>query len=979
MPKAVPKKSTAAEALAASAVATKTSLPLDVQDEEGNNNEKSAPTETAAAATKTFLPVADVQDEEGNNNENSASIETAAAATKSSPPVAVQDKDGNNNENSAPIETAAAATKNSSPVAVQDEEGNNNENSAPIETVIQKPPSQPNPNTTTTMPVSVPVPQKPSPKNKKNVSAASKKRKKKATKTARKQMATPFTVNPFAPAMVGMPPQQPLPVIIQLKSMVITQIARHLEQSDPSTHQLLMFQAWQTFPFLLSPGVNWVVERNNVRLLNALQTSNQVAQQATLENAFNNYMAKKTPEAEDQSNKPILNSMTKLEEWKKLHSSSPTPPKYDFSKAGRKERVKKFKKARKEKAASNAAAETLTGIANNTVVEPAAKAKKRRQGGEPGENPYARKFLTSKRTSVTSQRATATKESVTYRSESSDDESIVQVLQPTLDRAARAARRAAAAEASTTVQSKEDSEKSPPAGNLKNDEDNDVEETPAKAASKPAAKSASKSAKKKRKRYDESDSDDSEEWTPQPRQIRKQLTFDERLKLCKAFKVNNGHLNIPTSTNKARGVDDYGLGKWVQSIRQGYRDLINGVLDTKKPSGKRMLYQLEILEEIDFEFALDGEGDEAEGASSQQESSSPKRNSTTKKVWEYRLAQCRQYKAEHGHMNMNITINAKELDTFVSRMRSLYKRRLEGDKTLTEVEKKKVRDLEKIGFAFDGAFDASLHNFIEFKERTGNSRVPRLYPENQALASWATNCRKENRRLNRGEGSNYLTVDRLRKLTAVGFDFGEDKQGLTWEESFEILSEYRAEHGKDPTITHPDIGYWVSSQRLQYNRKKDGETKKIFLTDEREEKLRSVGFEFNKGPRATKEARAKLRAAKKKNFDDRLADFIAWKEEHGHPYVPTAQIPTNDVKNLGRWVARMRIAYKAFKGEPMNKRWGILTAEQALKLTEAGFAFEAKHIKRTPKDKVVEETKQNEDEPYESQNELVWPDVNPFV
>ncbi|KAK1743835.1 hypothetical protein QTG54_005432 [Skeletonema marinoi] len=54
------------------------------------------------------------------------------------------------------------------------------------------------------------------------------------------------------------------------------------------------------------------------------------------------------------------------------------------------------------------------------------------------------------------------------------------------------------------------------------------------------------------------------EVTPQ----KKKITFEERVKLCQAFKVNNGHLNIPTSKSKAKGDDDYGLGKWVETMRR---------------------------------------------------------------------------------------------------------------------------------------------------------------------------------------------------------------------------------------------------------------------------------------------------------------------------------------------------------------------------------------------------------------------------
>jgi len=130
----------------------------------------------------------------------------------------------------------------------------------------------------------------------------------------------------------------------------------------------------------------------------------------------------------------------------------------------------------------------------------------------------------------------------------------------------------------------------------------------------------------------------------------------------------------------------------------------------------------------------------------------------------------------------------------------------------------------------------------------------------------------------------------------------------------------------------------------------------------------------------SEEHRASMRAGLKKTFDDRLAEFVAWKEKHGHPYVPT--VTPGEDKHLGRWVAKQRLAYKAFQGKEVSKKYGKLTAEQALKLSQAGFAFEASHIRRTPKDN-VDATKPNEDQEYEQQNELEWANyehsADPFV
>jgi len=61
---------------------------------------------------------------------------------------------------------------------------------------------------------------------------------------------------------------------------------------------------------------------------------------------------------------------------------------------------------------------------------------------------------------------------------------------------------------------------------------------------------------------------------------------------------------------------------------------------------------------------------------------------------------------------------------------------------------------------------------------------------------------------------------------------------------------------------------------------------------------------------------------------------------------------------LGRWVAKQRQAYKAYQNpeKQHNLKYGILTAEKALKLANAGFAFDASGIRRTPKSKTDDGT-----------------------
>mmetsp|Transcript_36196 Transcript_36196/g.59030 ORF Transcript_36196/g.59030 Transcript_36196/m.59030 type:complete len:304 (+) Transcript_36196:338-1249(+) len=258
-------------------------------------------------------------------------------------------------------------------------------------------------------------------------------------------------------------------------------------------------------------------------------------------------------------------------------------------------------------------------------------------------------------------------------------------------------------------------------------------------------------------------------------------------------------------------------------------------------------------------------------------------------------------------------------------------------------------------------FDVNLQKLEAFKAREGHCKVPNKYDPDKKLANWVGQVRREHNYLNRGEKSEYLTVDRLRKLATVGFVFRGRPMDVPWEVNFDKLKAYREEHeGRDPRTSHPELGSWVKNQRHYYNNKTDGKAKHC-LSDEREEKLRNVGFVFRAGPRPSAEALAAAREGAKKTWDDRLQEFVRWKERHGHPYVPT--VTDDEDKQLGRWVAKQRMAYRAFQdvggggGESSNKyknsKYGVLTAERALKLANAGFAFDASHIYKTPKNEAA--------------------------
>mmetsp|Transcript_4694 Transcript_4694/g.9997 ORF Transcript_4694/g.9997 Transcript_4694/m.9997 type:complete len:454 (-) Transcript_4694:45-1406(-) len=230
-------------------------------------------------------------------------------------------------------------------------------------------------------------------------------------------------------------------------------------------------------------------------------------------------------------------------------------------------------------------------------------------------------------------------------------------------------------------------------------------------------------------------------------------------------------------------------------------------------------------------------------------------------------------------------------------------------------------------------------------------------PERYQLGSWVQNIRRQFRRIVKGIPDGViLTRRQLARLVEINFVFDvDDFHGLPWDRRFELCQEFKKEHGhlRIPKA-HPRLGSWVGHMRTYYahNRlaeeqiKRDGSTSipKNCLTPEREEKLTSLGFVW-------KIISMPATMSKRKPWDERFQDFLEFKRVHGHPFV-------GQKSPLGLWVSNQRVKYrKNQKGIETD-----LTPERVQQLKDAGFAFDASTIRRTPKSQseVMEALRQQE-------------------
>ena len=127
----------------------------------------------------------------------------------------------------------------------------------------------------------------------------------------------------------------------------------------------------------------------------------------------------------------------------------------------------------------------------------------------------------------------------------------------------------------------------------------------------------------------------------------------------------------------------------------------------------------------------------------------------------------------------------------------------------------------------------------------GHSNISQHDKDNEKLGKWIKNQRYEYRKYNNpGLGPSRLGRDRIDKLNEIGFMWRLRPERVPWEDRFQALVQFKAEHGHMRVpMTVPDLGKWTKNQRDNYTLFARGDTKKAKLTQEKFDKLNSIGFE----------------------------------------------------------------------------------------------------------------------------------------
>ena len=296
-----------------------------------------------------------------------------------------------------------------------------------------------------------------------------------------------------------------------------------------------------------------------------------------------------------------------------------------------------------------------------------------------------------------------------------------------------------------------------------------------------------------------------------------------------------------------------------------------------------------------------------------------------------------------------------------------------GDPSCLLTEERR-QQLEEIGFVFSVRDDnpatnwnGMLDELYRYKGTHGNCNVPANFELNRRLAAWVRYVRDLYARKQAGEDVLGLTDDKIQVLEATGFQWtttpddaaaaaqidinayvaefaredaaeaeapphvgkaaaGFSRNETAWNTRLEELKAYKAAHntcnvawkakgtkGTDPSIV--TLGKWVSKQRSEYKKFKEGNKSQI--TEERIAALDAIGFDWAPGTVMV-------------DWDVRFQQLIDYRNENGHTNVPKSYGPN---PSLGQWVQTQRVYYKKWKSGKKSH----LSDERRQKLEDIGF------------------------------------------
>jgi Helicase associated domain len=352
-----------------------------------------------------------------------------------------------------------------------------------------------------------------------------------------------------------------------------------------------------------------------------------------------------------------------------------------------------------------------------------------------------------------------------------------------------------------------------------------------------------------------------------------------------------------------------------------------------------------------------------------------------RRPWDFYYNLLLQYKEQHGHLRIPTSSvvevapfadggtedyggsSGVNLGVWVSDQRVRLKPFLDADdsgiKAGTDLTRQvQIERLNAIGMLWDVRdveWQEHFELLLAYKLEHGHSRIPWKYvtPNGVNLGEWVHNTRQRlkpfldsnDRKVKKKVdiSADGITAEqyhcRIHQLNEIGFLW--DVRDVEWQEHFELLLAYNAEHGHlripqcyvTPT-TGIHLGHWVNTQRQKL---------KPFV-DDKQGKVKEDGVDRSKA----RERTARLNAIGflwdirdvtwQENFELVLT---WWYVEHGHLPMPSRFVTPTGVK-LGNWLNDQRRKLKPFlntdgtvkAGTDKSRKWRIE------RLNEIGMVWE---------------------------------------
>lgn len=291
-------------------------------------------------------------------------------------------------------------------------------------------------------------------------------------------------------------------------------------------------------------------------------------------------------------------------------------------------------------------------------------------------------------------------------------------------------------------------------------------------------------------------------------------TWENRFSELEGFYKNHGHCNVPL--NEEEHLD---LGRFVAAQKRQYKlRIMNG-------KGSMTDDRLAALESINFQFALSTSTEIYESETN----------------WNDMYSKFKCFFYEHNHSTLSL---GHPLWQWAEMQRVAYKTwQQKKDSFMTE---ERIQQLNALKFVWNSDEAQWINTYEELQNFEMHNGHVNISPnDNGQLHAWLQSQLGEHLK-----GS--LDNVKYNALERVGVTFPEVQQMHSatskWDEQFEELEAYANENGDCLVPQHydpnPKLGYFVKNQRRQY--KLLQEEKKSSLTEERKEKLESIGFAWSK-------------------------------------------------------------------------------------------------------------------------------------